>query len=118
MNPNIITRSTLPRVVDLSDWRRRYESVRREETGQPVPHVASPAKTLFLREKAIEASLREYGKAHSLSGVEIAASIACALRWFRNGSSAAKAIEQGQKRAREQAWGTARPVPPKGPDAA
>ena len=52
MNPNIITRSTLPRVVDLSDWRRRYESVRREETGQPVPHVPSPAKTLFLREKA------------------------------------------------------------------
>ncbi len=114
LDPNIITRSTLPRVVDLSDWRRRYESVKREETGQPVPHVASPAKTLFLREKAIEASLREFGKGHDLTGREIAASIACALRWFRNGSSAAKAIAEGQKCARELAWGTARPVPPKG----
>jgi hypothetical protein len=48
---------------------------------------------------------------HSLTGCEIAASIACALRWFRNGSSAAKAIEQGQKRARELAWGSVGPAP-------
>lgn len=111
LDPNIITRSTTPRVVDLSDWRRRYESVKREETGQPVPHVASPAKTLYLREKAIEASLREYGKDHGLAGCEVAASIACALRWFRNGSSAAKAIGEGQKRARELAWGSVGPAP-------
>ncbi len=114
LDRNIITRSTLPRVVDLSDWKRRYDSVKRGEPGHPRHEVPSPAKVLFLRERAIESSLREYGQQHSLTGIEIAASIACALRWFRNGSSAAKAIEMGQKRARELAWGTARPVPPKG----
>lgn len=114
LDPNIITRSTSPRVVDLSDWRERYQSVRRAELGHPVVEIQAPSKLLYLREKAIEDSLRTYGREHSLSGCEIAASIACALRHFRDGSSAATAIDKGRKRARELAWGAVRPVPPKG----
>ena len=111
----MITRSTEApdNVTRLADWRARYERVKRGEPGH-VAELKTAAKTLYLTEAAIECSLREYARQHGLNGVERAASIACALRWFRGGSSAAKAIGEGQKRARELAWGTARPVDPKG----
>lgn len=112
----MITRSTEApdNVTRLADWRPRYERVKRGELGHPVVELKSAAKTLYLTEAAIECSLREYARQHGLSGKEQAASIACALRWFRGGSSAAKAIGEGQKRARELAWGSVRPVDPKG----
>lgn len=103
----IVTRSTesLDNVTRLADWRPKYERVKRGEFGHPVAELKSAAKTLYLTEAAIECSLREYAKDHGLSGAERAASIACALRWFRGGSSASKAISEGQKRARQLAWG-------------
>jgi len=104
----IVTRSTDPQVVDLADWRSRYATVKNAELGRPVVEVRSPSKALYLTESAIEASLRDFAKSHGLTGSERAASIACAMRWFRGGSSAAKAIAEGQKRARELAWGTVR----------
>ena len=106
MGYQIVTRSTQPQVVDLADWRTRYATVKNGELGHPVVEIKSPANTLYLTASAIEASLRDYAKRDDLSGAERAASIACALRHFRNGSSAAKAIAEGQKRARELAWGT------------
>lgn len=114
MSYQIVTRSTERQVVDLADWRSRYTTVKNAELGRPVVEVRSPSKTLYLTESAIEASLRDFAKAHGLTGAERAASIACALRHFRGGSSAAKAISEGQKRARELAWGTVRPIDPKG----
>jgi len=110
----IVTRSTEPQVVDLADWRTRYATVKNAELGRPVVEVRSPSKTLYLTESAIEASLRDYAKSHGLTGAERAASIACALRWFRGGSSAAKAISEGQKRARELAWGNGPAPAPRG----
>jgi len=112
----VITRSTVPtdNIVRLADWQPRYASVKRAELGTPVVEIRSPARVLALTEAAIESSLREYAKSHALSGAERAAAIACALRWFRGGSSAAKAISEGQKRARQLMWGTVRPVDPKG----
>lgn len=110
----IVTRSTEPQVVDLADWRSRYTTVKNAELGRPVVEVRSPSKTLYLTESAIEASLRDYAKTHGLNGAERAASIACALRWFRGGSSAAKAISEGQKRARELAWGNGPAPAPRG----
>lgn len=103
----IVTRSTVPQdnVTRIADWKPRYENVKRGELGHPVVEIRSPAKVLALTEAAIEASLREYAKSNGLTGAERAACIACALRWFRGGSSAAKAIGEGQKRARQLAWG-------------
>ena len=46
LDPNIITRSTAPRVVDLSDWRRRY-------TDEMLVHrVATTVGLLPVREAA------------------------------------------------------------------
>jgi hypothetical protein len=103
----VITRSTVPtdNIVRLADWQPRYASIKREDPGLPVTEIRSPARVLALTEAAIESSLRDYAKAHGLTGAERAASIACALRWFRGGSSAAKAIGEGMKRARALAWG-------------
>jgi hypothetical protein len=114
MSYQIVTKSTLPQVVDLADWRARYASVKRGELGHPVVEIRSPARVLALTEAAIESSLRDYAKANGLTGAERAACIACALRWVRGGSSAAKAIGEGQKRARELAWGTVRTPTPDG----
>lgn len=101
MNYQIVTRDTNPQVIDLDGWRERYNSVKRAELGRPVVEIHSPAKLLYLTEKAIESALRDYGKTERKTGCQIAASIACALRVFRAGSSAATAIQQGQKRAGE-----------------
>lgn len=111
---SIVTRSTETptNVVRLADWRPRYERVKAGVLGHPVVEIKTAAKNLYLTEAAIECSLREFAKANGLTGSERAASIACALRVFRGGGSAAKAISEGQKRARELAWGTVRPVGP------
>jgi len=112
----LVTRSTEQptNVTRLADWRPKYERVKSGVLGHPVVEVKTAAQRLYLTEAAIECSLRDYAKQHGLNGAERAASIACALRWFRGGSSAAKAIGEGQKRARELAWGTVRPTDPKG----
>ena len=104
----IVTRSTeAPSNVErLEDWRPRFANVKRGVLGHPVVDVKTAAQRLYLTEAAIECSLRDYAKVHGLNGAERAASIACALRWFRGGSSAAKAIAEGMKRARELAWGS------------
>lgn len=104
---NYITRSTEAptNVTRLAEWRPRFERVKAGALGHPVVELKTAAQRLYLHEAAIECSLRDFAKLHGLSGAERAASIACALRWFRGGSSAAKAIAEGQKRARELAWG-------------
>lgn len=107
---SIVTRSTEApdNVTRLADWQPRYNRVKRGVLGHPVVEIKAAARHLYLTEAAIECSLRSYAKDHGLNGAERAASIACALRWFRQGASAAKAISEGQKRARELAWGAVR----------
>ena len=115
MSYQITTRSTEPQVIDLAEWKRQYTKVKSAELGRPVVEVRSPARTLWLTEAAIEQSIRDFCKAHMNTGQETAASIARAIRVFRSGTSAASAIAEGQKRARELAWGAVSPVnPPRG----
>ena len=114
MGYQIVTRSTDPQVVDLTAWREQYQSARSIESGDPVKHTPSPALALMSREEAIEKAIRNRCHVLQCSVRETAAAIECGIRKFRAGFSAAAAIEAGQKRARELAWGTARPVDPKG----
>lgn len=86
-------------------------STRRAQRDCAGVQRVNPGRMQLIRECAISKSLREYGSAHGLNGSEIAATIACALRVFRSGKSAASAIEAGRKCAHERAWG----VDPKGP---
>lgn len=104
---SIVTQSTEApsNVQRIAEWRPRYQRVKRGELGHPVAEIRTAAKTLYLTEAAIECSLREFAKAHGLTDKERAASIACALRVFRAGSSAATAIAEGRKRACDLAWG-------------
>lgn len=104
---NYITRSTESpdNVTRLAEWKPRFDRVKAGTLGHPVVEIKTAAQRLYLTEAAIQCSLRDFAKTHGLNGAERAASIACALRWFRGGSSAAKAISEGQKRARELAWG-------------
>jgi len=104
---SIITRSTdAPNnVTRIAEWQPRFDRVKRGEACHPIAELKSSAKTLYLTEAAIECSLREYGKDHGLTRREIAAAIQCGLRVFRHGSSAATAIGEGRKTAREFAWG-------------
>lgn len=104
---SIVTRETTPatNVTRIADWRPRYERVKRGELGHPVAEIKTAARTLYLTEAAIECGLREFAKSNGLTDIERAASIACAIRVFRAGGSAATAIQQGQKRAKELAWG-------------
>lgn len=109
---SILTRSTEAptNVTRMADWRPRFERVKAGALGHPIAEIKTATQRLYLTEAAIECSLRDYAKQNGLSESERAASIACALRWFRGGSSAAKAISEGQKRARELAWGSVRPT--------
>ena len=110
----IVTRSTEPQVVDLADWRTRHASVKSGALGHPIAEIKTATQRLYLTEAAIECSLRDYCKSVASTGPERAASIACALRVFRNGASAASAIAAGQKQARELAWGAVRTPSPEG----
>jgi len=110
MSYQIVTRSTEPQVVDLADWRARHASVKAGTLGHPVAEIKTATQRLYLTEAAIECSLRDYAKDYNLTSRERAASIAKAMRLFRNGASAAAAISEGQKTARELAWGSVRPT--------
>lgn len=103
-----ITRSTEAptNVTRLEEWKPRYARVQRGALGHPIVELKSAARTLYLTEAAIECSLRDFAKKHGLNGAERAAIIACAIRIFRAGASAATAIGAGQERAKELAWGT------------
>ena len=126
LDPSIITPARKahhfePRVVDLKDWRERYQVIRKQERdrdeGRPVVERQNPSKQTLAREAAIEDTLRDFGRQHGLNGCEIAASIACAIRRFRAGWSGASSVEAGKRRAKELAWGAVR-CKPDGPEAA
>ena len=87
----IITRSTEPRVVDIEKWRRRYTEA-----------VAVERRN---RERAIRESIDAHCDHHQLTPRIRAAAQACAMRLYRNGSSAAAAISAGKRRATDLAWG-------------
>lgn len=106
---SIITRNTLPRIVDLSAWRAKYQAARNAEPGQPVKHTPSPRSLLLNREAAIEHAIRNRCHVIQTSPCETAAAIACGLAKFRAGYSAATAIQSGCKRAEALAWGTIKP---------
>lgn len=99
MTYQIVTRSTDPQVIDLGDWRARYRQALGADDGQPVQEVRSPTKAVWLTQQAIESSVRDYARGLGLSGAQIAASIARAVRVYRAGSSAATSIQRGKQAA-------------------
>lgn len=99
MTYQIVTRSTDPQVVDLSDWRARYHQALGADDGQPVQEVRAPTKAVWLTQQAIEASVRDYARGLKLKGPQIAACIARAVRVYRAGHSAATSIQRGKQAA-------------------
>lgn len=99
MTYQIVTRSTDPQVVNISDWRARYHQALGADDGRPVQEVRAPIKAVWLTQQAIEASVRDYARGLRLKGPQIAASIARAVRVYRAGHSAATAIQRGKQAA-------------------
>lgn len=115
---NIVTRSTVSRTNQerIAHWFARSATMRAavhmgcEITTKHAPNLSSKVVPMFQtrkadREGAIEEAVRWYCQRHNLTGQEIAASVAAAIRSFRDGRSAAVAIIRGQHRADSLAWG-------------
>jgi hypothetical protein len=114
----IVTRSTVSPTNQerIAHWFARSATMRDaahmgcEETSKHAPNIAGKVTPMFRvrkadREEAIEEAVRWYCLRHNLTGPEIAASVAAAIRSFRDGRSAAVAIIRGQHRADSFAWG-------------
>lgn len=89
----IVTKSCDPVVVDLIEWRRKYEAALEAEAGRPRQPAPTPRPVAHMRRAAVASAVRHYARAagidptqyvhHAMAAMDLGASAAEAIRLAR-----------------------------------